>query len=213
MSAPLPQPDVAGCPACGLLQRVPFVAQGHRARCPRCQAVVLDPDRRRRSRSHALAWALGGLILFPVAISLPIAEFEQFGATSSSSVLGGTLGLLAHGEYVVGGVVLFTSVLLPVTKLASIAALAFGLPRSEARRARLHHAVEVAGRWGMLDVFLIAALVAALKLGDLVEVTPGPGAWAFCLLVALSLLASAAFDPHDFWAASPARRDLRRATS
>jgi hypothetical protein len=35
--------------------------------------------------------------------------------------------------------------------------------------------VEFTGRWGMLDVLLVAILVAVLKLGDLVEVSPGPG--------------------------------------
>ena len=200
---------VLGCPACGLLQHVPALEPGQQARCERCGAVVADPDRRRRSRSHALAWALGALILFPVAVSLPIAQFEQFGATRSSSILGGTVKLLSHGEYVVGGVVLFCSVLLPAAKLGSIVALALGFPRTQRARAKLHHVVEVAGRWGMLDVFLIAALVAALKVGDLVQVTPGPGALAFSLLVALSIFASASFDPHEFWADSPRRQSAR----
>ncbi|MCA8981409.1 MAG: paraquat-inducible protein A, partial [Planctomycetes bacterium] len=59
--------------------------------------------------------------------------------------------------------------------------------------------VEWAGRWGMLDVLLIAMVVTWVKVGDLVEVTPGPGVIAFTLCVLLSLLASARFDPHVLW--------------
>ena len=51
----------------------------------------------------------------------------------------------------------------------------------------------------MLDVLLVALLVAAVKLGDLVEVTPGPAALAFAAVVVLSLVAAACFDPHGLW--------------
>ena len=53
----------------------------------------------------------------------------------------------------------------------------------------------------MLDVLLVAMLVAALKLGDIVNVTPGPGVIAFAACVFMSLLASASFDPHHLWEA------------
>ena len=68
-----------------------------------------------------------------------------------------------------------------------------------ARRAGTYRLVEWTGRWGMLDVLLVTMLVAVLKLRDLVEVTPGPAAIAFTAMVVLSLLASAAFDPHRLW--------------
>jgi len=70
---------------------------------------------------------------------------------------------------------------------------------------RAHHrgwmwvVVEATGRWGMLDVLLVAVLASVIKLGDLVDVDPGPGALVFTLLVAISLLAAAVFDPHAIW--------------
>ncbi len=75
------------------------------------------------------------------------------------------------------------------------------LPSSSRGRytARTYRVIEWAGRWGMLDVLLIALLVAWIKIGDLVEVSPGPGALTFTLCVLLSLLASAHFDPHALW--------------
>ena len=51
----------------------------------------------------------------------------------------------------------------------------------------------------MLDVLLVAVLVAVVKLGDVVRVQPGPGLAAFAGVVILSLLASAVFDPHSIW--------------
>ena len=51
----------------------------------------------------------------------------------------------------------------------------------------------------MLDVMLVAILVAFVKLGDLVSIHAGPGLLAFTLLVLLSLLASFSFNPLLMW--------------
>jgi paraquat-inducible protein A len=51
----------------------------------------------------------------------------------------------------------------------------------------------------MLDVFLLAILVALVKLGQLATVIPGPGLLAFTAVVVLTLLASSAFDPKLIW--------------
>ena len=60
-------------------------------------------------------------------------------------------------------------------------------------------ALELCGRFGMLDVLLVSILVAWLELGSWVEVTPGPAALAFGACVLCSLLASFWFEPHALW--------------
>lgn len=59
--------------------------------------------------------------------------------------------------------------------------------------------VDLSGRWGMLDVLLVAVVVAWVKLGDLVQIEAGPAALAFTTVVILSLVATALFDPHAMW--------------
>ena len=56
-----------------------------------------------------------------------------------------------------------------------------------------------AARGALLATPLVAVLVAATKLGDLVEVTPGLGVVAFGAVVVLSMLASMSFDPRAIW--------------
>lgn len=139
-------------------------------------------------------------MLYPVAIHLPIMSLERFGYRSDASIWTGTIGMLQDGEWLVGGVVFFCSVLLPLAKLLALFTLTaqpFGIGRRH--QARTYRVVEWAGRWGMLDVLLIALVVTWVKVGDLVEVTPGPGVIAFTLCVVLSLIASARFDPHVLW--------------
>ena len=63
------------------------------------------------------------------------------------------------------------------------------------------------GPWAMLDVFLLAILVALVKLGQIATILPGPGLVAFTAVVVLTMFASASFDPRTIWD----RREGRRA--
>lgn len=143
------------------------------------------------------------LICYPLGVLLPVMRLEKMGHVHESSILAGGLDLLTHGQVAVGLVVLLCSVVIPLLKLLGLGVLLTKQHtrkrRSVRQRARLYQAVELAGRWGMVDVLLVAVVVAALKLGDLVNVAPGPGLTAFAAFVVLSLLATACFDPHAIW--------------
>ena len=189
-----------GCTACGLVQQLPGDGRWCCARC----GHRLGGGRRVRHRTAALA--LAGVIVFPVAITMPVMTVERLGHRHAAGVLDGATALLAHGEWLVGAVVLLASVVLPACKLAGLLTLDLVADRLRPRlRARTWHLIELTGRWGMLDVLLVAVLVAVLKLGDLVAVSPGPGAVAFTLMVLLSLLAALSFDPHALYDDPPHR--------
>lgn len=191
------------CRCCGLAQVVAPLAEGQRARCPRCGCTVAGATSRWRGNSAAAAIALAGLILYPLGVLLPIMRLERMGYHNESSILDGTITLLAKGHVWVGIVVLICSVILPAAKLLALLILTTGdaiLRRSH--RAWVYRAVEFTGRWGMLDVLAVAVLIAAVKLGESIDITPGPGAAAFTAVVILSLLASAAFDSHAIWEGS-----------
>jgi len=191
--------DLRACPTCGLVQRVRPLVEGERACCPRCEALVSRGGQGATGNLGALTTALAALAIYPVAISLPIMRLERFGHSTEASVWSGSVGLLREGELFVGGLVLLCSIVLPLMKLVGLVALCTSERLSRRHRARFYRAIELSGRWGMLDVLLVAVVVAWVKVGDLVEVTPGPAALAFSLCVVLSLVASARFDPHALW--------------
>jgi len=152
------------------------------------------------SRSRTAAIATAALLLYPVAVSLPMIRIEKFGHAHDASILEGVITLLSRGHLVVGMVVLVCSVVLPVLKLGALLLLsAGGRPLKHHHRALTYRVVELTGRWGMLDVLLVAVLVALLQLGDVMTVHVGPAALAFTLCVTLSLFAAASFDPHSLW--------------
>ncbi len=179
---------------------MPRLGAGLTAYCRRCRSRIWRPGRRATSSRTTLALALAALALYPLAISAPIMTFARFGHRSETSIWSGTLSLLEHGQVFVGLVVFVCSVVLPLGKLGGLVAITLGGGRRYRRhRASTYRWIEWTGRWGMLDVLLLALLVAFVKVGDLIEVTPGPAAVTFTLVVALSLAASASFDPHALW--------------
>ena len=191
--------DVISCNCCGLTQHVPATARSQRAICVRCESTlrVIRPG----SASATTAIALAALILYPVAVTLPMLHITQFGHSSETSILKGVATLLSGNQWPVGIVVLLCSIIFPVGKLVALLALTTRAlhPLAARHKAFVYRLVEFTGRWGMLDVLLVAVLVAALKLGNMMNVQPGPAAAAFTLCVILSLIASATFNPRQIW--------------
>ncbi len=190
---------LSACHCCGLVHRLPTMSDRSVACCTRCDSVIkhgVHP----RSVNRCAALALAALLLYPLALWLPVMEIERLGYQSQASIWSGTVALLAEGHLFVGLAVLLFSVIAPIGKLGLIFVLCVGqglIARQD--RARAYRLIELIGRWGMVDVLLVAILVAIVKLGDLVEVTPGPGVVVFGGVVILSLLASSVFDPHAIW--------------
>ncbi len=191
---------LSACHCCGLVQELPPLPADAQALCPRCGVVISNPAKRARSNARTAGAALAALILYPFAISMPIMSVERLGHHKESSIWTGTLELLGDGQIFVALVLLTCSILIPLFKLLGLLSITLGRDRlSRQNRALTYRVIEWTGRWGMLDVLLIAILVTWVKMGDLVEMRPGPAAWTFSLVVLLSLLASAWFDPHAVW--------------
>ena len=200
--------DLRACYCCGLIQQVRPLGSQERARCVRCDTVI-DCGWRSSVRSSArcAAAATGALVLYFPAILLPILRIDQLGQHHQTSLLGGTFDLLRHGDWFVGSVVLAFSIILPLVKIVALLELSWLSLMGRTHQAWTYRVVEWAGRWSMMDVLLLALMVALVKLGDLVQFSMGPAVIAFVLCVFMSLVASALFDPHAIW--EEAARDPR----
>ncbi len=188
------------CPHCGLVQTVPQIPLSMRACCARCEGTLLGRSTPFHSATTTACIALAALILYPLAVGLPMVSIAKFGHHQESSIIEGIGTLFGRGHLLIGIIVLVCSFVIPVLKLGGLFVLsAGGMGLTQRHRALTYRLVEWTGRWGMLDVLLVAILVAVLKLGDFVEVSAGPAAVAFGLCVLLSLLAAASFDPHRIW--------------
>ncbi len=187
------------CHCCGWIHRLPPMTAAQQAICTRCGVGIAVPGIRKVVASRTAAAATAAFVLFWPAILCPILQIEKLGHRQESSILGGTIDLLSHGNWLVGGVVLLFSVVFPLTKivlLLELSLLEFLHRRHKARSLRI---MEHVGKWSMMDVMLLAFLVMMVKLGNLVHFEFGPAVVAFIACVIMSMVASLSFDPHAIW--------------
>jgi paraquat-inducible protein A len=161
------------------------------------------PDQGRSSLQPVWAWLIAGMIAYIPANIFPMLRTTTFGKTSDNTIVGGVFELLDHGSYGVALIVFGASVMIPVLKFITIAYLAItlgGRTRLSAHgRVKLYEVVEFIGRWSMIDVFVVAILVALVQLDFAATINPGIAAVSFALSVAFTMLSAQSFDPRLIW--------------
>ena len=190
--------DLSSCHCCGLIQTVPPTPEDRYPVCCRCHTPLRHTDLKRNRWTAVLS--ASALAFYLPAMLLPMLQIERLGHRHEDSLLAGVVGLWAQGYWFIGSVIFLFSILLPPMKLIALWILsARARVFSHQQRAFIYHLVEFLGRWGMLDVMLVAILVAFVKLGDLVSIHAGSGLLAFSVVVLLSLTASFTFNPTLMW--------------
>ena len=169
--------------------------------CPLCGASLhlRKPD----SIQRTVALLITASLLYIPANILPIMTTYQLGTPTDSTIIGGVVLLIHHESYPIAAVIFIASVLVPLSKLFSIAWLCWsvssGHGKSHQERTRLYRAAELVGKWSMTDVFVVAILVALIQLGGLLQITPGAAALAFGGVVIVTMIAAESFDPRLIW--------------
>ncbi|MDN3561600.1 MULTISPECIES: paraquat-inducible protein A [Halomonadaceae] len=195
---PAGEQGLTGCPTCGLINRLSPQGRGH---CIRCHEKL----HQRLPNSLQRTWALLGAsaIMYIPANVYPIMTTTSLGNSSPSTIIGGVVQLIQMGSWPIAAVIFIASVIVPVGKLVALIWLCLVVKRSSAlnaqSRTRLYRLTEFIGRWSMVDVFVVAILVALIRAGSLMSITPGPASLAFGSVVVLTMLAAMTFDPRLIW--------------
>jgi paraquat-inducible protein A len=194
--------SIVSCDTCGLVQAVDPLPPGTAAECARCGSFVAARTSIRRLEVVA-ALSLAALVLYVPANIFPIMKMYMYGAYSESTVWDGIVLLMHYDQWLVAVIVFLASMVIPLVKLAGLFSLVVTARMGWGRRLRsqtqFYKFIDAIGPWAMLDVFLLAVLVALVKLNTWAKVIPGPGLVAFTAVVVLTMLASAAFDPKLIW--------------
>jgi paraquat-inducible protein A len=66
-------------------------------------------------------------------------------------------------------------------------------------RAKLYRLTEFVGRWSMVDIYVVAILVALVNLGVIADIDAGPAAFYFATVVIITIFAARTFDPLLIW--------------
>jgi len=182
------------CRLCGHEHQPVRLAPGERALCVRCDAVL--ESRARLGPDAALAFTVTGLILALPAALLPFVTVGKLGREHVGLLFTGVEGLWERGLHLLAVWVLLCGGLVPAALLLTLAALLFPVRlgwRPE-KVPWLSHAAHALGHWAMPEVQVLAVLVALIKLGNLVNVTIGPGFWCYVAMSLALLFAWRGFD-------------------
>jgi len=131
-------------------------------------------------------------VLLGIGLVAPIITLHKFMLIHNTlSVLSGVLLLLEEGQYFIFLIIGCFSVVVPILKLVILYILVSGIQASDARMKKYLHWMHLYGKWSMLDVFVVAVLVVAVKLGVIASVEMHYGLYAFTGSVLLTMYVTA----------------------
>lgn len=175
--------------------------------CGRCEHSItqIKPD----SLMATWAFSLTAMIFYIPANLFPFMTMDLYGSRNSATIWGGIIQLAEADSWFIAGVVFLASMVIPLLKLLGLFYLSFRIEKHDKPllKTRIYRVVEGIGRWSMLDIFLLAVLVAIMKLGPWTSVEPEVGSLMFALVVIFTMFASACFDTRLLWEKDNARQN------
>jgi paraquat-inducible protein A len=146
------------------------------------------------------------LLLFTLALGEPVANVMMQGGRFATTDLYTAAGHLQQaGAWPLALVVLPTLLLVPLVKLITVAAMAVAV-REGAVPYHLRRAFAALPRlseWAMVEVFLLGAMIALVRLRDWMVVDFGPALFALAGTALCSIGIDAAVDRAAFWRPVP----------
>jgi paraquat-inducible protein A len=146
-----------------------------------------------RRTQHSVPLLLGtAFSLFAAGIFFPFFHVTKFWLFDDAvSVVGGIFTLFREGEYFLFAVLTLFTLVFPCVKLGLLAIIWAEREHDLTRVRLLHRWVEHLGKWSMLDVFVVAILIVAMKSAAVAEIHIGLGLYLFTFSVIATQFASA----------------------
>lgn len=187
------------CAQCGLAHRWQPLEKASLARCTRCEATL---GRAHRLSIHGiLALTLAAAAAYLIAIYTPLMSLSLRGGAETATlpeaiaiawredqqlvaILAGITALLAPAAYIS----LRLYVLIPLVQGNKPPGFAWCV-----------RALHQAGRWNMVEVFLVGVLLSLVRLSGLADTSPGTGVFAIGALTVLFAAIESAGLKHLWW--------------
>ena len=193
--------NLLNCPSCHLLCRLPGHAGKSDVACPRCGEAL----HARKPDSISRTWALvmAAVIFYIPANIFPIMKVTSLGHVQADTIISGVVYFFKTGMWPIALVIFIASVFVPLLKLLILIFLLISvqikLQWRPVDRTRLFRMIEAIGRWSMVDIYVVALMVAIVKIGAIATIEAGPAAVYFAAVVVITMFAAMSFDPRLIW--------------
>jgi len=191
--------SVIVCPSCDLAHRAAMAPFPAAARCARCRALLQRPEN--GSIDTSIALAICALVLFLLTNVYPLVGIQYNGASRETTLVGAALSLYRQGHAGLACLVFITTVLSPLLQIAGLLYLLIPLRRGRqaAGFRTVFRLLTQLRPWIFVEVFMLGALVALVRLSAYTHVIPGVAIWS-CGLLMLALAAlTSRTTPGQFW--------------
>ena len=188
----MPEPldsDIWTCSICELQHHPIDLKHGEKARCTRCNSPLTV--RPRTGPGLGMIWSVAALIMFSISATQPILEVSKLGAQHQAGLMVAEKGFTQTGMMLLGSLSGIFVFWLPILVAFSLSLINLATLRNYQSPLwyTLLKTILFARKWAMPEVFLLAVMVAFIKVGDLAETQAKPGLW-FLLAGTLFLLAA-----------------------
>lgn len=190
--------------SCHICQAITELSKGttqSSASCSRCH-TSLNLFNPHTNLQKCWALLISAAIFFIPANLYPMMYTVSLGNTEGSTILQGVVLLWHLGSYPIAVVIFIASILIPIAKMFALGWLYYRANRSQHTEQeehlitlRVYRITEFIGRWSMIDIFVVAILVALVQLQNVMAIYPGPAALSFAAVVILTMLSAMVFDP------------------
>ena len=187
------------CPSCDLAHRASLEPASERTRCARCLASLQRPES--GSIDTAIALSVAALVLFLLSNAYPLVVIHSNGSTRASTLVGAALGLYRQDHAGLAALVLITTVVGPLLQIAALLYLLIPLRRRRQAPGQntVFRLLAQVRPWTFIEVFMLGAVVALVRVAAYARVIPGVALWS-CALLMLALAAlSSRTSPGQFW--------------
>jgi paraquat-inducible protein A len=178
--------ETIACPDCDLLQNVPDLPPGGKARCSRCASTVAT--RMAEPIDLPLALTITAAIVFVIANTAPLMSLSAVGRFASTTIMGGAYDMWLQGEAITAVVVAFCAVIAPAGYIIFMLTVLLAARRPPAPHwvGEMLRGAEFMQNWSMNEVMLLGILVALIM-------------YAVGALVLIFPAIMATFDPDEIW--------------
>jgi paraquat-inducible protein A len=193
------------CPACDLVHRIAPV-RAQRTRCVRCSGVLqrsIDG-----TVDTAIALSATALILFIFSNSYPLVAMRFNGTTRSATLMDATLGFFRQGHPTLALIVFATTILGPLIQIVALLYLLLPMRtgRSAPAAGNVFRFLTHVRPWTLVEVFMLGAVVALVRVAKYAEVLPGVALWSYALLMITLAALTNYTSPEQFWSWADRRR-------
>jgi paraquat-inducible protein A len=191
--------SVIVCPSCDLAHQAAAAPVVEGTRCARCRAPLQRPEN--GNLDTAIGLAVCALVLFVLSNAYPLVAIQSNGVSRDTTLAGAALGLYSQGHAGLASLVFITTIVGPLLQIVSLLYLLIPLrgKREAPAQNGVFRLLAQVRPWTFIEVFMLGALVALVRLSAFARVIPGIALWS-CALLMLTLAAlTSRTTPGQFW--------------